>query len=139
MAFIDIFNFKKYFRKPSDAQVARYGHVNALYDDLVNSFTIETAEYTKTGPTVSVTTKSGIISVTETLATTDYVQFRIINEAITANTVVLVTAYNPDLGTSILHAAPWVGPSPDGGRYAVITNLGADTVENIKLLYYIVS
>jgi hypothetical protein len=35
MAFIDIFNFKKYFRKPSDAQVARYGHVNALYDALL--------------------------------------------------------------------------------------------------------
>lgn len=34
MAFIDIFNFKKYFAKPSDAQVARYGHVNALYDAL---------------------------------------------------------------------------------------------------------
>jgi hypothetical protein len=34
MAFIDIFNFKKYFSKPSDSQVARYGHVNALYDAL---------------------------------------------------------------------------------------------------------
>jgi hypothetical protein len=34
MAFIDIFNFKKYFSRPSDAQVARYGHVNALYDAL---------------------------------------------------------------------------------------------------------
>ncbi len=36
MAFIDIFNFKKYFSKPSDSQVARYGHVNALYDQLSN-------------------------------------------------------------------------------------------------------
>ena len=34
MAFIDIFNFKKYFANPSDSQVARYGHVNALYDAL---------------------------------------------------------------------------------------------------------
>lgn len=32
MAFIDIFNFKKYFIKSSDSQVARYGHVNALAD-----------------------------------------------------------------------------------------------------------
>jgi hypothetical protein len=40
MAFIDIFNFKKYFSKPSDAQVARYGHVNALYDQLsANTYT----------------------------------------------------------------------------------------------------
>ena len=35
MAFIDIFNFKKYFSRPSDAQVARYGHINALYDALL--------------------------------------------------------------------------------------------------------
>jgi len=30
MAFIDIFNYKKYFRKSSDATVARVGHVNKL-------------------------------------------------------------------------------------------------------------
>lgn len=30
MAFIDIFNYKKYFRKSSDSTVARVGHVNAL-------------------------------------------------------------------------------------------------------------
>jgi hypothetical protein len=34
MSFIDIFNFKKYFSKPSDSQVARIGHVNAVYDTL---------------------------------------------------------------------------------------------------------
>lgn len=32
MAFIDIFNFKKYITKQSDAQVARYGHVNAAVE-----------------------------------------------------------------------------------------------------------
>jgi hypothetical protein len=30
MAFIDIFNFKKYFATDSDSQVARVGHVNQL-------------------------------------------------------------------------------------------------------------
>jgi hypothetical protein len=34
MAFVDIFNFKKYITKPSDATTARIGHVNALYDAL---------------------------------------------------------------------------------------------------------
>lgn len=139
MAFIDIFNFKKYFRKPSDAQVARYGHVNALYDNLTNSFAIQTGAYTKTGTTVPVTTKSGIISIATTLNAGEYIQFRIINETITENTVVLLNAYNRDSGTSLLHAAPWAGPSPDGGRYAVITNIGLDTVENIELVYYIVA
>ena len=46
MAFIDIFNFKKYFRKPSDAQVARYGHVNALYDQLsASTYTLPYKSY----------------------------------------------------------------------------------------------
>lgn len=30
MQFIDIFNFKKYFRKQGDNTMARIGHVNAL-------------------------------------------------------------------------------------------------------------
>jgi hypothetical protein len=34
MAFVDIFNFKKYITKPSDALTARVGHVNAVYDAL---------------------------------------------------------------------------------------------------------
>jgi len=34
MAFVDIFNFKKYITKPSDALTARVGHVNALYNTL---------------------------------------------------------------------------------------------------------
>lgn len=37
MAFIDIFNFKKYITKPSDAATARIGHVNAVYDALLPS------------------------------------------------------------------------------------------------------
>ena len=45
MAFIDIFNFKKYFSKPSDSQVARYGHVNALYDALSTASSFTTAKY----------------------------------------------------------------------------------------------
>jgi hypothetical protein len=37
MAFIDIFNYKKYFAKNSDAQVARIGHVNKLAERVVSS------------------------------------------------------------------------------------------------------
>lgn len=41
MAFIDIFNFKKYFNTPSDSQVARYGHVNAVYEALTKPTPIQ--------------------------------------------------------------------------------------------------
>jgi hypothetical protein len=52
MAFIDIFNFKKYFSKSSDSQVARYGHVNALYDALSQGslpYKVYTALLTQSG------------------------------------------------------------------------------------------
>lgn len=68
MAFIDIFNFKKYFAKPSDSQVARYGHVNALYDtlytDFANGANFSKGAYTTDdlGDTVNITTLSGTIT-----------------------------------------------------------------------------
>lgn len=34
MGFIDIFNYKKYFKVKSDSTVARIGHVNAVYNAL---------------------------------------------------------------------------------------------------------
>lgn len=34
MSFINFLNYKKYFGKNTDAQAARIGHVNALYDEL---------------------------------------------------------------------------------------------------------
>ena len=68
MAFIDIFNFKKYFAKPSDSQVARYGHVNAVYDTLYNDFanggSFSKGAYTTDtlGDTVNISTVSGTIT-----------------------------------------------------------------------------
>jgi len=32
MSFINFLNYKKYFGKSTDAQAARIGHVNAVYD-----------------------------------------------------------------------------------------------------------
>jgi hypothetical protein len=60
MAFIDIFNFKKYFAKPSDSQVARYGHVNALYTNL--KITVGSYDFDITEGDLTVTTKAGVIT-----------------------------------------------------------------------------
>jgi len=144
MAFIDIFNFKKYFSKPSDAQVARYGHVNALYDNLLNSLTIESAQYTMPAPItpgkqIEVTTKAGIINIEKTLAPGEYYQFKINNVDITENTVLLVNGYDIIIGDSLLHVAPFIAGSPDGARTVVVTNISpVNTVDNFNILYYIV-
>lgn len=76
MAFIDIFNFKKYFSKPSDSQVARYGHVNALYDALNQPATLPyqalilKVKITSTDPIVTIFENT---IVNNTLLSTTYV------------------------------------------------------------------
>jgi hypothetical protein len=67
MSFIDIFNFKKYFRKSSDSQVARYGHVNALYDDLDAKFTVSRDHYSVSTYHAEVSTYAGTIDFTYTI------------------------------------------------------------------------
>jgi hypothetical protein len=80
MTFVDIFNFKKYITKPSDALTARIGHVNALYNALQQpeetvQVTSIDADDTLFGPTIEIdnTSKKGIIEITyigETTTTT---------------------------------------------------------------------
>ena len=59
MAFVDIFNFKKYITKPSDATTARIGHVNSLYNTL--AITTGTYEFDFSVQDNDVTTKAGKI------------------------------------------------------------------------------
>lgn len=59
MAFINIFNYKKYFKKTSDANVARIGHVNAVYDALSQGslpYKVYTALLTQSGTDAPVAT-----------------------------------------------------------------------------------
>lgn len=70
MSFINIFNFKKYLSKPSDAQVARIGHVNALYDALTPPVQVIQVEAGSTlvtdAITVTKTSNKGIVEVSYT-------------------------------------------------------------------------
>lgn len=59
MSFINIFNYKKYFKKTSDANVARIGHVNAVYDALSQGslpYKVYTALLTQSGTDAPVAT-----------------------------------------------------------------------------------
>ena len=101
MAFIDIFNFKKYFDKPSDAQVARYGHINALYDTLSSStdyqpkFTVDSV--TQTGSTttpVTIDADAGIIQLAGAYSAGD-LTFTVNNNKVTSSSVILLTVQTP--------------------------------------------
>ncbi len=50
MGFIDIFNYKKYFKVKSDATVARVGHVNAVYNALQSGIVGPQGPKGDTGP-----------------------------------------------------------------------------------------
>lgn len=60
MSFINFLNYRKYFGKNTDAQAARIGHVNAVYDALSQNtlpYKVYVAKITQTGtsdPTVTV-------------------------------------------------------------------------------------
>jgi len=95
MAFIDIFNYKKYFKKSSDATVARVGHVNAVYDalqiDSQPKFTVGTVTQTVSNTTaVTINTTAGRIEMVDDLTTT-VSTFRVNNSEVTANSIVLIT------------------------------------------------
>ncbi len=97
MAFIDIFNFKKYFSKPSDSQVARYGHVNALYDALnsggnyQSKFTVDTVTQTG-GPTsdVTINADAGSITLAGTVGGGQF-NFVVTNDKVTDSSIILLT------------------------------------------------
>jgi hypothetical protein len=90
MAFIDIFNFKKYFAKPSDSQVARYGHVNAVYDALAAG-SLTSANYTlPTGETeLTIGTPAGVIAVTDSIAGEGSSNITLLNGSVKATSSVV--------------------------------------------------
>jgi hypothetical protein len=92
MSFIDIFNYKKYFKKSSDAQVARIGHVNALYDALSNSgskFTVDTGTVSIFS-SVTVDADAGSIALAAP-AGGGQGNFTVNNNKVTASSIILLT------------------------------------------------
>ncbi len=88
MAFIDIFNFKKYFAKPSDSQVARYGHVNALYTNL--KITVGSYDFNTIDGDLTVTTKAGVITFLNDI-TMGGASFNLASTEILPSSVILLT------------------------------------------------
>jgi hypothetical protein len=94
MAFIDIFNFKKYFATPSDSQVARYGHVNALYNATQPKFTVDTVTQTGSITTdVTVNSTAGKVTMSGPISAIPTGGFVVNNTEVTSNSIILITAF----------------------------------------------
>lgn len=106
MAFIDIFNYKKYFKKTSDATVARVGHVNRLAER------IAVVEYVtqETGNTTPVTINSyvGQVTMFAGLAAGSQDSFRISNSKVTADSIIIASIEYSNVTdrTDLIFSAP---------------------------------
>ena len=93
MAFIDIFNYKKYFKKTSDATVARVGHVNRLAEriavvEYVTQETSNTTPVTINSYVGQVTMFAGLPASPDPGATGS---FRISNSKVTADSIIIAS------------------------------------------------
>ena len=96
MAFIDIFNYKKYFRKSSDATVARVGHVNKLAEkvtpvEYVTQLTSNTTPVEINAP-VGQITMFGLLSGSNS--------FRVDNDRVKTDSVVIASIEYSNLADS---------------------------------------
>jgi hypothetical protein len=91
MSFINFLNYRKYFGKNTDAQAARIGHVNAVYDALSNSgkFTVDTGTVGIYG-SVTVNADAGAIALSAPVGGGQG-NFTVNNNKVTASSIILLT------------------------------------------------
>jgi hypothetical protein len=132
MAFIDIFNFKKYFLKPSDSQVARYGHVNALYEDL--KLTKASYVTTPSGGTLNVTTDAGVVSFDDDITSGASLTVYLANPNILSTSVILATITCSN--ALVLEIYSFV---ENGGTEITVINNTEGDAENVKINFLIIN
>jgi hypothetical protein len=143
MPFIDIFNFKKYFITPSDSQVARYGHVNGLYDELGPRIK-NPGSYTSSdnaGVIVPVTTYSGSINLPNQgvpLGTGNdnpgVAEVQLTSDLIKSNSIVMLTPIFQAIDLMVM--SPVVS---EGAVNVIIYNYSPNEIEGIRFNYLIIS
>ncbi len=102
MSFINFLNYKKYIGRSTDAQAARIGHVNAVYNDLKPTVGY-VAQLTSLNTNVELNTLSGKIELENNIATitgNQFADFKLINNHITPDSIVLLQITGTDVNTS---------------------------------------
>lgn len=89
MAFIDIFNYKKYFKNVGDSNVARIAHVNSLANRVTAPSTV--TQLTNNNTTVTIDAYSGVITMQALLGAATAYKFSVVNAAVVTGSVILAT------------------------------------------------
>lgn len=136
MAFVDIFNYKKYFSNKGDSNVARIGHVNKLATRITNPIAI--TQLTDVNTAVTVDAYAGVITLAGILpAPPASVSFPVTNSLVTADSTVLLTidySSTADLSDVVIYG---IGRVVDG-EFTVILR-GGPTGSPIKIHFLVVS
>lgn len=89
MAFINIFNYKKYFKKSSDATVARVGHVNRLAERILGVEYVTQETSNTTGVTID--SYAGQVTMFAALTAGSTGSFRVSNSKVTADSIIIAS------------------------------------------------
>lgn len=110
MAFIDIFNYKKYFKKTSDATVARVGHVNRLAEKITPVEYVTQLTSNTTG--VEINAPVGQVTMFAPLPASPNAgytgSFRINNSKVTADSIIIANIEYSTIGdrADLIFSAP---------------------------------
>lgn len=134
MAFVDIFNFKKYITKPSDATTARIGHVNSLYNTL--AITTGTYEFDFSVQDHDVTTKAGkIIFDNVNLADGDSERIDLNAPFITENSIPMISFNCATINDALL-----LNVRANNGYIRIdLINFGSTSITALTLNYLIIN
>jgi len=134
MSFINTFNYKKYFRKESDATVARVGHVNRLAERFLDPeyVTQETSDATP------VTINSYVGQITTASQLTEPGSFTVYNSKVSENSVILVSIIYSTLADrdDLVFSAPL---NIQNGSFDIAWDLSSSTLGPIKFNFIILS
>lgn len=134
MSFINTFNYKKYFRKESDATVARVGHVNRLAERFLDPeyVTQETSNLTP----VTINSYVGQVTTAGPLVTDG--SFTVYNSKVSENSVILVSIIYSSVGDrdDLVFSAPL---NIQNGSFEIAWTLTTLTTGQIKFNFIILS
>jgi len=134
MSFINTFNYKKYFRKESDATVARVGHVNRLAERFLDP------EYVtqETDNETDVTINSYVGQVTMASPLSAPGDFTVYNSKVSENSVILVSIIYSNVGdrNDLVFSAPL---NIQNGSFDIAWTVSTPTLGPIKFNFIILS
>jgi hypothetical protein len=135
MAFVDIFNYKKYFSNKGDSNVARIGHVNKLAARVTSPAAV--TQLTSNITPVTIDSYSGVITTAAVITAAGSV-IPVNNSLVTTNSTILVTleTATADQSKDLVVSVNTIADGSFKISVSVIT--GGTTTANVVKIHFLV-